>query len=179
MRSEGTRLICCPSCFLTMNATSTLRRVWSTTPGKLTTWRRCFTTFTGCEYRNKSRFGWQFRRTADRMDLHHGTSLVTFTRWRRSSHGDGCVRRRLRHWSSQPRRVLRSAIALSLSLPLGRGTAFRSRLRHQHTFQFSSSIWRQFYLLAPFRRSKTFLSFILSPCFILQFYVFFYRAFSL
>jgi len=75
-------------------------------------------------------------------------------------------RRRLRHWSSQPGRVLRSAIALHLSLPTGRGTGSRSRLRHQRSFRFSGSIWRQFYLLAPSRRSNTFL----------QFYVFLYCA---
>jgi len=72
-------------------------------------------------------------------------------------------------------RSARSAIALSLSLPLGRGTAFRSRLRHQRPFRFSGSIWKQFYLLAHSRRSNTFLRVILSilsPCFILQFYVF-------
>jgi len=83
----------------------------------------CCTTFTGCESRNESCFGWKFWRIAERMDLHHSTLLMTFTRWRRLSHGDGCVRRRLRPWSSQPQRVLRSAIALSLLLPLGLGTA--------------------------------------------------------
>jgi len=57
-------------------------------------------------------------RTTVTIDFHHSTLLMTFTRWRRSSHGDGCVRRRLQHWSPQPRRVLRSAIILSLSLPL-------------------------------------------------------------
>jgi len=81
---------------------------------------------TGCKSQNESRFGWRFRRTAVRMDLQHSTLLMTFNRWRRSSHGNGCVRRWLRHWSSHPRRVLQSTIALSLSLPLGRGTAFRS-----------------------------------------------------
>jgi len=69
--------------------------------------------------------------------------------------------------------------ALSLSLPLGRGTAFRSHLRHQSPFRFSGRIWRQFYLLAPSRRSNTFLRVILSPCFILQFYVFSIMRFSL
>jgi len=71
-------------------------------------------------------------------DLHH---------LRRSSHGEGCVRRRPRHWSSQKRRVLRSAITLSLLLPLGRGKAFRSRLRHQHPFRFSGSIWSKQFCL--------------------------------
>jgi len=108
-----------------------------------------------------------------------GTVLMTFTRWRRLSHGDGFVRRRLRHWSSQTRRGLRSAIALSLSLPLGPGTAFRSRLRHQRLFRFSEYVLKQFYLLVPSRHSNTFLRFLLSPCFILRFHVFSITCFSL
>jgi len=97
----------------------------------------------------------------------HSTLLMTFTRWRRSSHGDSSVRRRLRHWSSQPRRVLQSA--------LGHGTAFRPRWRHQRPFRFSESILRQFCLLAP--SCSTVLRFILSYYFILQFYVFFYYVY--
>jgi len=60
----------------------------------------------------------------------------------------------------------------SLSLHLERGTAFRSLLRHQRPLWFSKSFLRQFYLLAPSHHSNTFLRFILSPCFILRFYVF-------
>jgi len=66
---------------------------------------------------------------------------------------------------------------LSLLLSLGRGTAFRSRLRHQRPFRFYRSCERQFYLLAPSCSSNTFLRVILSHSFILQFYVFFYCAF--
>jgi len=49
--------------------------------------------------RNESRFGSRFWRTPVRMDLHHSTMLMTFTRWRRSSHataafnGDCCIDR--------------------------------------------------------------------------------------
>jgi len=41
----------------------------------------------------------------------------------------------------------------------------------------SESILRQFYLLARSRHGNTFQCFMLSHCFILQFYVFFYYAF--
>jgi len=34
-------------------------RDWSTDPRNLTTWRRCCTTFIGCECRNESRFDWR------------------------------------------------------------------------------------------------------------------------
>jgi len=59
-----------------------------------------------------------------------------------------------------------------LSLPLGRETASRSWWRHQRPFRFSENILRQFYLLAPSRHSKNYPRFILSPCFIMRFYVF-------
>jgi len=67
---------------------------------------------TGCESRNESRFGSRFwcMCTADRMDLHHSTLLMTFTRWRRLSPGDGFVQRRLRHWSSHIPPTARSTI---------------------------------------------------------------------
>jgi len=82
-------------------------------------------------------------------------------------------------WSAHPRRVLRPAIALSMSLPLGRGTAFRSRWRHQRPFRFSGSICRQFYLVAPSRLSNILLRLIVSPCYIQRFYVFSIMCFSL
>jgi len=51
------------------------------------------------------------------------------------------ARRRLWHWSSQPWRVLRSAIALSLLLLLMCGTAFGSQWCHQRPFRFSENIF--------------------------------------
>jgi len=91
---------CLPVCHLDrlQSVVNAVRRVWSADPGNLTTWRHCCTTFTDYE----SRFSFWFWHTGARMDLHFSTLLMTFTRWQRSSHGDGCVRRRLRHWSSQP-----------------------------------------------------------------------------
>jgi len=107
------------------------------------------------------RFGWWFWRTAVRMDLPCSTLLMTFTRCRRSSHSDGCVRRRLRHWSSQPPRGRWSRFLCRCRSVVEQPSAlFRSRLRHQRPFRFSESILRQFYFLARSRHSNTFLRFI-------------------
>jgi len=80
----------------------------------------------------------------------------------RSSHGAFCDRRS---------RFLCAAIWA--------WNSFRSRWRHQHPYRFSENILIQFYLLAPSRHSNTFLCFVLSPCFILQFYVFSIMCISL
>ena len=87
-----------------------------------TTRCRCCATSIGCVYRNASRFGSRCWRTAARMDSHHRTSPTSSTGWLMSSHGGGCVRRRLRRWLCQSRRTLQSVTAPFLSLLLGRGT---------------------------------------------------------
>jgi len=84
--------------------------------GNSTTWRHCCTTFTSCESLNESRITLPVLAYRRRTDVLHSTLLMTFTGWRRSSHGEGILRRRLWHKctkSYQPLRVQRSAIAPS------------------------------------------------------------------
>jgi len=155
-----------------MSARQTLvcleRCVWSTDLGNLTTWRCCCTTFTGCESQNKLPMTVLAYRCQNGLapswwPSPGGVGRVNAT----ASFGSDCS-------TDRPSQiVLRSVIALYLSLPL------RSWWRHQHPFRFSKNILTQFYLRAPSCHNKTFVHFILSPCFILRFYEFSIMCFSL
>jgi len=89
----------------------------------------------------------------------------------------------------ESRRWLRSAATAALIAFYNRRSRFLCRCRSSVEqpsalgdvisvlFGFSKSIVIQFHLFAPSRNNNTFLRFILSPCFILQLYVFFYYVF--
>jgi len=145
----------CWSCWASRRvAAYRLPRDFKARPTELTV-SVCCTTFTGCKSRNDSRFGWQYWHTAVRTVL-----FMIFTIWRKSSHREGFVRRRLKHWSSQPRCVLRSAMVPSLLHWFGCRTAFSSAsipafLKH----------FRTIFLPDPFCHSNILLRLILSPCF--------------